>query len=63
MGVPKTIDNDIAGCERSFGFDTAVATVTEALAIPSAIRLHRTSPNYDQGSLREDLAVEYSLVS
>ena len=31
VGVPKTIDNDIAGCERSFGFDTAVATVTDAL--------------------------------
>lgn len=31
VGVPKTIDNDIAGCERSFGFDTAVTTVTEAL--------------------------------
>jgi len=31
VGVPKTIDNDIMGCERSFGFDTAVATVTEAL--------------------------------
>jgi phosphofructokinase-like protein len=31
VGVPKTIDNDIMGCERSFGFDTAVATATEAL--------------------------------
>ncbi|WP_313079777.1 ATP-dependent 6-phosphofructokinase [Pulveribacter sp.] len=31
VGVPKTIDNDIARCERSFGFDTAVATVTDAL--------------------------------
>lgn len=31
VGVPKTIDNDIEGCERSFGFDTAVATATEAL--------------------------------
>ena len=31
VGVPKTIDNDILHCERSFGFDTAVATVTEAL--------------------------------
>jgi ATP-dependent phosphofructokinase / diphosphate-dependent phosphofructokinase len=31
VGVPKTIDNDITGCERSFGFDTAVATVTESL--------------------------------
>lgn len=31
VGVPKTIDNDIADCERSFGFDTAVTTATEAL--------------------------------
>ncbi|MEW6705681.1 MAG: ATP-dependent 6-phosphofructokinase [Pseudomonadota bacterium] len=31
VGVPKTIDNDIAGVERSFGFDTAVARATEAL--------------------------------
>ena len=31
VGVPKTIDNDIQGCERSFGFDTAVAIVTDAL--------------------------------
>ena len=31
VGVPKTIDNDILHCERSFGFDTAVATATDAL--------------------------------
>jgi phosphofructokinase-like protein len=31
IGVPKTIDNDIAHVERSFGFDTAVATATDAL--------------------------------
>jgi phosphofructokinase-like protein len=31
VGVPKTIDNDIVHCERSFGFDTAVATVAESL--------------------------------
>lgn len=31
VGVPKTIDNDIIGCDRSFGFDTAVATATEAI--------------------------------
>jgi 6-phosphofructokinase 1 len=31
VGVPKTIDNDIEGNDRSFGFDTAVATVTDAL--------------------------------
>jgi 6-phosphofructokinase 1 len=31
IGVPKTIDNDIALTERSFGFDSAVAVVAEAL--------------------------------
>jgi ATP-dependent phosphofructokinase / diphosphate-dependent phosphofructokinase len=31
VGVPKTIDNDIAGNERSFGFDSAVAVVADAL--------------------------------
>jgi phosphofructokinase-like protein len=31
VGVPKTIDNDLMCTERTFGFDTAVAIVTEAL--------------------------------
>ncbi|MBT9456115.1 MAG: ATP-dependent 6-phosphofructokinase [Burkholderiaceae bacterium] len=31
VGVPKTIDNDICHNERSFGFDSAVAVVAEAL--------------------------------
>ncbi|MDT8998118.1 ATP-dependent 6-phosphofructokinase [Paucibacter sp. APW11] len=31
IGVPKTIDNDLACNERSFGFDSAVAVVSEAL--------------------------------
>jgi ATP-dependent phosphofructokinase / diphosphate-dependent phosphofructokinase len=31
VGVPKTIDNDVPHNERSFGFDSAVATATEAL--------------------------------
>jgi 6-phosphofructokinase 1 len=31
ISAPKTIDNDIARVQRSVGFDTAVATVTEAL--------------------------------
>ena len=31
VGVPKTIDNDIALTERSFGFDSAVSVVSEAL--------------------------------
>ena len=31
IGVPKTIDNDIALTERTFGFDSAVAIVAEAI--------------------------------
>jgi ATP-dependent phosphofructokinase / diphosphate-dependent phosphofructokinase len=31
VGVPKTIDNDIEGTDVSFGFDTAVHIVTDAI--------------------------------
>jgi 6-phosphofructokinase 1 len=31
VGVPKTIDNDLRGTDRSFGFDSAVAVVADAL--------------------------------
>ncbi|WP_428936732.1 6-phosphofructokinase [Fontivita pretiosa] len=31
VGVPKTIDNDLVGCDQTFGFDTAVQTATECL--------------------------------
>ena len=31
VGVPKTIDNDIAGTDMTFGFDSAVSVATEAL--------------------------------
>ena len=31
IGVPKTIDNDLEGCEQTFGFDTAVTTATECI--------------------------------
>ncbi len=31
VGVPKTIDNDIAGTEVTFGFNTAVQTATDAI--------------------------------
>ncbi|MCX6339988.1 MAG: ATP-dependent 6-phosphofructokinase [Candidatus Aureabacteria bacterium] len=30
VGVPKTIDNDLSGTDRTFGFDTAVNTAMEA---------------------------------
>jgi phosphofructokinase-like protein len=31
VGVPKTIDNDLPATDRTFGFDSAVAVVAEAL--------------------------------
>jgi 6-phosphofructokinase 1 len=31
VGVPKTIDNDLCHTDRTFGFDSAVAVVSEAL--------------------------------
>ena len=41
--VPKTIDNDVTGTQRSFGFDTAVSTATEAID-----RLHSTAESHDR---------------
>jgi phosphofructokinase-like protein len=43
IGVPKTIDNDIAGTDRTFGFDTAVSIATEAID-----RLHTTAESHDR---------------
>ncbi|MHB1419814.1 MAG: 6-phosphofructokinase [Bacillota bacterium] len=41
VGVPKTIDNDLAATDQTFGFDTAVTTVSEALD-----RLHTTAESH-----------------
>jgi 6-phosphofructokinase 1 len=41
--VPKTIDNDVCGTQRSFGFDTAVSTATDALD-----RLHSTAESHER---------------
>ena len=41
--VPKTIDNDVSGTQRSFGFDTAVGTATEAID-----KLHSTAESHDR---------------
>ncbi|MFA4859210.1 6-phosphofructokinase [Methanoregula sp.] len=41
VGVPKTIDNDISGTDVTFGFDTAVSIVTEAID-----RLHTTAESH-----------------
>ena len=41
IGVPKTIDNDLAGTDQTFGFDTAVTTATDALD-----KLHTTAESH-----------------
>jgi 6-phosphofructokinase 1 len=43
IGVPKTIDNDLAGTDRTFGFDTALQVATDAID-----RLHTTAASHDR---------------
>ncbi len=43
VGVPKTIDNDISNTDFTFGFDTAVNIVTEALD-----RIHTTAESHNR---------------
>ncbi len=43
VGVPKTIDNDLKATVQTFGFDTAIATATEALD-----KLHSTAKSHDR---------------
>ena len=48
IGVPKTIDNDLAATAMTFGFDSAVATVTDALD-----RLHTTATSHKRVMILE----------
>ena len=43
VGVPKTIDNDVAGTITTFGFDTAVSTALDAID-----KLHTTAESHDR---------------
>ncbi len=43
IGLPKTIDNDIVGTERTFGFHSALAVGTEAVD-----RLHSTAQSHNR---------------
>ena len=43
IGVPKTIDNDVAGTEVTFGYNTAVSVATDALD-----RLHTTAETHNR---------------
>ncbi len=48
VGVPKTIDNDLAATELTFGFMTALDISTEALD-----RLHTTAESHDRAMVLE----------
>ncbi|GAA1687461.1 6-phosphofructokinase [Streptomyces yatensis] len=48
VGVPKTIDNDVAGTDYTFGFDTAVNIATEAID-----RLHTTAESHTRALVVE----------
>src|SRR5207244_10147667 len=41
VGVPKTIDNDLSATELTFGFDTALHTVTDAID-----KIHTTAASH-----------------
>jgi ATP-dependent phosphofructokinase / diphosphate-dependent phosphofructokinase len=43
IGVPKTIDNDLLATDFTFGFDTAVATATDAID-----KLHSTAESHQR---------------
>lgn len=43
VGVPKTIDNDLASTQVTFGFDTAVQTAAEAID-----KLHSTAESHER---------------
>ena len=50
IGVPKTIDNDLAATERTFGFDTAVSIATEVID-----RLHSTAQSHNRVMIVETM--------
>lgn len=43
VGVPKTIDNDLSGTDKTFGFSSAVEVVKEALD-----RIHTTAASHER---------------
>jgi len=50
VGVPKTIDNDLAETDVTFGFDTAVACVTDAID-----RIHSTAMSHHRVMIVETM--------
>src|SRR5204863_8264875 len=50
VGVPKTIDNDLNGTDQTFGFDTAVNVVMEAID-----RIHPTAESHHRARVVEGM--------
>ena len=50
VGVPKTIDNDLAETDRTFGFDTAVSIATQAMD-----RIHTTAQSHHRVMIVETM--------
>ena len=50
VGVPKTIDNDLAGTDYTVGFDTAVSIATEAID-----RIHTTAQSHHRVMIIETM--------
>lgn len=50
VGVPKTIDNDLVGTDRTFGFDTAVFVASDAMD-----RLHSTAQSHHRVMILETM--------
>ncbi len=58
VGVPKTIDNDVAGTVTTFGFDTAVNTALEAID-----KLHTTAESHDRVMVMEVMGREAGFIA
>ena len=58
IGVPKTIDNDVAGTITTFGFDTAVNTALEAID-----KLHTTAESHDRVIVIEVMGREAGFIA
>ncbi|MBX3132378.1 MAG: ATP-dependent 6-phosphofructokinase [Gemmatimonadaceae bacterium] len=58
VGVPKTIDNDVAGTVYTFGFDTAVQTAIEAID-----KLQTTAESHDRVLVLEVMGREAGFIA
>ena len=58
VGIPKTIDNDVAGTEVTIGFDTAVATAVDAIE-----RLRTTAESHDRVMIVETMGRDFGWIA